>query len=242
MTDQKSKTAFEAVAAHPFEVLQTVALMGEGRTAKGVMMAQLVRGALNQAEGENSDEFDANVIAAAKYANTMREQTIRNFAREVDAVKSATADLTAMVAKANAASQTRAEETTEKEVRTALTNGLFHGVRVNLDFFWDFSTALISQERTRETMAAALGKALDLQIEIFATLHQGFAAIGTEELPEWETVKERMTTEREEMMALADAAAEECDCPNCTAERELAAQEEGQPKNGQAAPVAQTVH
>lgn len=242
MTDQKSKTAFEAVAAHPFEVLQTVALMGEGRTAKGVMMAQLVRGALNRAEGENADEFDANVIAAAKYANTMREQTVRNFAREVDAVKSATADLTAMVAKANAASQTRAEETTEKEVRTALTNGLFHGVRVNLDFFWDFSTALISQERTRETMAAALGKALDLQIEIFAQVHEGFAAISTENLPDWEPIKAKMLNDKFELLALAEDNGEECDCPNCTAERELAAQEEGQPKNGQAAPVAQTIH
>lgn len=241
MTDQKPQAAFEAVEAHPFQVLQTVALSGEARTAKGVMMAQLVRGALGQADAEGADGFDANVIAAAKYANTMRDQTLRNFAREVDAVKGAAANLTDMVAKANAAGE-RTEDVTEKEVKTALTNGLFHATRVNLDFFWDFSTALISQERTRETMAAALSKALDLQIEVFAKIHEGFAAISTENLPEWEPIKAQMVADKDELMSITEDNGEECDCPGCTAEREAAAEEQAQPKNGQADPVAQTIH
>lgn len=240
MSEQKPKATVEAMAAHPFEVLRTVAVMAEARTAKGVYLAQVVRTNPMQTE-EGRDQFDTSLIAAAKYANAMRENVVRNIEREVNSVKVSAEAMAEHLEKVNAA-VSDAEKMTDKEVKTALTNGLFHSARVNLDFFWDFSTALISQERTRETVAAALNKALELQIEIFATLHQGFAAIGTEELPEWETVKERMTTEREEMMSLADEAGEECDCPNCTAERELAAQEEGQPKNGQAAPVAQTVH
>lgn len=240
MTDQKPQAAFEAVEAHPFQVLQTVALSGEARTAKGVMMAQIIRGAPFPDE-QSAENFDISLIAAAKYANSMRQQAFQNFTREVDAVKSAAGSMADMVAKANAVGE-RDEALTEKEVKTALTNGLFHAARVNLDFFWDFSTALISQERTRETMAAALSKALDLQIEVFAKIHEGFAAISTENLPEWEPIKTQMVADKAELMALTEDNGEECDCPGCTAEREAAAEGQAQPKIGQANPVAQTVH
>lgn len=234
----KQNVRVEALDAHPFEVLRRIGELAEARTAQSILKTLAIRRALKGDE-VGSDEFDTNLVAAASYAGHMRYAAIKKFEREVYSVS---VGFKGMQQHIEGAAEGSSSVDREKEVKIALTNALFHSSRVTVEFFWEFSTALIGQEKTPETMSAALGQALDLQMEVFAKLHEGFALIAPEALPDWPATKEKMTKERDELLALASASDVQCGCPDCTAERELEAQEAGQPKKGQATPVAQTIH
>ena len=200
--------------AHPLMMLLKSADHSEAGAARDIVSARLVLRAAKAMGHPVANEIAAEDVLAAEYAAFLRKRAKANITKECDSARQALAKL------GNLAQN--------KDVRIAVLNALFHGVRVNVSYFWEFTKQVAAPLQNPGELIEALRETLTEQIEIFRTVHETYGKIEPENLPEWDTIRSQLEAYRDDLVnsaakaveAVEQSEADECDCSFCTAERE----------------------